>query len=120
RGIALDAAHGWLFAGCAEGRAVVLDVDHAGRQLASLAVGAGVDVIDYNPTLAHLYLPGANSATIAIVGVAATGTLSLLGTAATAAGAHCVAADTQGHAWVCDPDHGQLLRISDSFPASGT
>ena len=38
-------------------------------------------MIDYNPTLAHLYLPGATSATMAIVGVSATGALSLLGTA---------------------------------------
>ncbi len=120
RGIALDSAHGWLFAGCAEGKAVVLDVDHDGRQLASLAVGAGVDVIDYNPTLAHLYLPGSTSASMAIVGVSATGALSLLGTATTAAGAHCVAADNQHHAWVCDPNHGQLLRITDPFPAAGT
>lgn len=120
RGIALDIAHGWLFAGCAEGKAVVLDVMHDGRQIASLMVGAGVDVIDYNPTLAHLYLPGATSATMAIVGVSASGTLSLLGTAATAADAHCVVADDRGHAWVCDPDHGQLLRITDSFPAAGT
>jgi hypothetical protein len=109
-----------LFAGCAEGKAVVLDVDHDGRQLASLAVGADVDVIDYNSTLAHLYLPGASSATLAIIGVSATGTLSLLGTAATIAGAHCVAADDHGHAWVCDPDHGQLLQVTDPFPAAGS
>jgi hypothetical protein len=120
RGIALDTAHGWLFAGCAEGKAVVLDVDHDGRQLASLAVGAGVDVIDYSPTLEHLYLPGASSATMAIVGVSATGTLSLLGTVATARDAHCVVADNQRHAWVCDPNHGQLLQVTDPFPASGT
>jgi hypothetical protein len=120
RGIALDAAHGWLFAGCAEGKAVVLDVDHNGQQLASLAVGAGVDVIDYNPTLEHLYLPGASSATMAILGVSATGALSLLGTVATAQGAHCVVADNQHHAWVCDPKHGQLLQVTDPFPATGT
>jgi hypothetical protein len=120
RGIALDERRGWLFAGCAEGAGVVLDVDHDGQQLSNIRVGAGVDVIDYNPTLAHLYLPGAASATMAIVGVSASGTLSLLGTVATTAGAHCVAADHQRHAWVCDPDHGQLLRITDSFPAAGT
>jgi hypothetical protein len=119
RGIALDERRGFLFAGCAEGKAVVLDVDHDGRQLASLRVGAGVDVIDYNPTLAHLYLPGASSATMAIVGVSGSGDLLLLGTAATVPGAHCVAADAHGDAWVCDPDHGQLLRMSDPFPASG-
>jgi hypothetical protein len=120
RGIALDMQRGWLFAGCAEGKAFVLDVTHDGRQIASLTVGAGVDVIDYNPTLAHLYLPGATSATMAIVGISASGALSLLGTIATARDAHCVAADTHGTVWVCDPDHGQLLRITDPFPAAGT
>jgi len=120
RGIALDERRGWLFAGCAEGAAGVLDVDHDGQQLSNIRVGAGVDVIDYNPTLAHLYLPGATSATMAIVGVSASGTLSLLGTIATARDAHCVAADTHATAWVCDPDHGQLLQITDSFPAAGT
>jgi hypothetical protein len=120
RGIALDATHGWLFAGCDEGKAVVLDIDHNGLQLASLAVGAGVDVIDYSPTLEHLYLPGASSATMAIVGVSTTGALSLLGTVATAPDAHCVVADNQRHAWVCDPNHGQLLQVTDPFPATGT
>jgi hypothetical protein len=120
RGIALDERRGWLFAGCAEGMGVVLDIDHGGRQLSSIRVGAGVDVIDYNPTLSHLYLPGATSATMAIVGVSAIGTLSLLGTVATSMGAHCVAADTHSTAWVCDPDHGQLLRITDPFPVAGT
>src|SRR5205823_6201582 len=33
RGIALDARRGFLFAGCAEGKAVVLDIDHGGKQL---------------------------------------------------------------------------------------
>jgi DNA-binding beta-propeller fold protein YncE len=120
RGIALDERRGWLFAGCAEGAGVVLDVDHDGQQLSNIRVGAGVDVIDYNPTLAHLYLPGATSATMEIAGVSASGTLSLLGTIATARDAHCVAADTHGTAWVCDPYHGQLLRITDPFPAAGT
>jgi DNA-binding beta-propeller fold protein YncE len=120
RGIALDERRGWLFAGCAEGVGIVLDVDHDGQQLSNIRVGAGVDVIDYNPTLAHLYLPGATSATMEIAGVSASGTLSLLGTIATARDAHCVAADTHGTAWVCDPYHGQLLRITDPFPAAGT
>ena len=82
--------------------------------------GVGFDDLRYDATLAHLYLPGATSATMAIVGVSASGTLSLLGTVATTADAHCVAADTHGAAWVCDPDHGQLLQITDPFPAAGT
>ncbi len=118
RGIALDEQRGFLFVGCSEGKAVVLDVNHDGRQLASLADGAGVDVISYNPTLAHLYLPGASSATMAILGVAKDGKLTLLDRVHTAQGAHCVTADDLGNAWVCDPDHGQLLLIKDPFPSS--
>jgi hypothetical protein len=51
--------------------------------------------------------------------VSAAGQLSLLGTAATAADAHCVVADDLGNAWVCDPDRGQILLFKDPFPASG-
>jgi hypothetical protein len=57
---------------------------------------------------------------MAIVGVSATGTLALLGTTSTTADAHCVAADNQSHAWVCDPNHGQLLEVTDPFPAVGS
>ena len=118
RGIALDETRGFLFAGCSEGKAVVLDVNHDGQQLSSLEQGSGVDVISYNPTLKHLYVPGASSATMGILDVSADGKLTLLGVADTASGAHCVTADDQGNAWVCDPDRGQLLLIKDPFPAS--
>jgi hypothetical protein len=56
---------------------------------------------------------------MAILGVANDGKPVLLGEADTASGAHCVTADDPGNAWVCDPDHGQLLRFPDPFPASG-
>ncbi len=119
RGIALDSKRGFLFAGCAEGKAVVLDIDHGGKQLGSASSGNGVDVIGYSPTLAHLYLPGATSATMAFIGVSAVGQLSVLGTVPTAQGAHCVTADDRGHAWVCDVNRGQLLVFKDSYPPSG-
>src|SRR5438552_733305 len=81
------------FAGCAEGKAVTLDINHDGKQVGSVSAGSGVDVIAFSPTLGHLYVPGASSATMAIVGVAASGELSVLGTVPTADGAHCVVAD---------------------------
>jgi hypothetical protein len=117
RGIALDEAHGFLFAGCSEGKAVVLDLNHDGQLLSSLEQGSGVDVISYNPMLKHLYVPGASSATMGILDVSVDGQLTLLGIADTASGAHCVTADNQGNAWVCDPEKGQLLLIKDPFPA---
>ena len=113
RGIAIDRAKGFLLAGCAEGKATVLDIAHDGKVLGSLAAGAGVDVIGYSESLGHLYLPGAASATMAILALSPTGSLSLLATVKTAPGAHCVAPDDRGQAWVCDPHGGRLLLFKD-------
>lgn len=117
RGIALDTAHHHLFVGCAEGKAVTLDSE-SGKLLGSVDVGAGVDIIDFNPRLSHLYVPSGNTAALSIVGVAPSGALSLLGTMPAAPGTHCVAADDRDVAWVCDPGRGRLLAIADSFPAT--
>jgi len=116
RGIAFDERSGILFAGCAEGRLVALDVNHDGRRLGSVATGGGVDVIAYNDVLRHAYVPAAETGDLTVVGVSATGALRRLQVLPTAKGAHCVAADDRAHAWVCDPDHGQLLLITDSLP----
>ena len=117
RGIALDEENGFVFAGCAEGKGIVLD-QKSGRILGRLDVGAGVDVIDYNPSLRHLYLPGGKSATMAIAEVQSDGALRGLRTVPTAAGAHCVTADAFGFAYVCDPKSGSLLVIPDG-PSPG-
>ena len=113
RGIALDESGRFLFAGCAEGKAVVLDTG-TGKMLSSLAAGDGVDIIDYDATLSHLYLPGGKSATLAVLGVSREGQLSLLGTLPTAAGAHCVAA-VKGSVFVCDPKKGRLIVFRDGY-----
>jgi len=118
RGIALDEKRGWVFAGCKEGAGTVLDALHDGKVLSSLKAGDGVDVIAYDPARRHLYLPGAHSATMAVVAVAADGGLSLLGTVPTAKGAHCATADDRGGVWVCDPDRGRLLFYKDSYGAA--
>jgi len=115
RGIALDEKRGFLFAGCGEGKAVVLDVKHDGRQLGSITTGSGVDVIGYNPVLSHLYLSAADSATLSVIGVSNKGKLSLLATGNAVKGAHCVTGDDQGNIWVCDPQHGRLLMYKDEF-----
>jgi len=118
RGVALDEKRGLLFVGCDEGKATVLDVAHGGKQLSSAATGQGVDIIAYNPVLAHLYVPGGRSATLTILGVGAGGKLEVLGSTAVAAGSHCVAADDAGHAYVCDPKQGALLVVTDPYPAT--
>jgi len=118
RGIALDEARGFLLVGCEDGTATVLDVEHDGRVLSTVKSGNGVDIIAYDAQRAHLYLPGDESATLAIIGVSAKGALSILGVVPTAKDAHCVTTDEHGNAYVCDPRRGQLLIVRDPYPAS--
>lgn len=116
RGIALDASRALLFVGCEDGTATALDVAHDGKVVGTVKSGSGVDIIAYDAGRRHLYVPGDESATLAIIGVAANGALSLLGTAPTAKDAHCVTTDERGNAYVCDPRNGQLLVIHDRHP----
>jgi hypothetical protein len=119
RGIALDEARGFLFVACAEGRAVVLDVDHDGRELSSAPTGNGVDIIDYDAERGHLYFPAATSATLTILAVSKEGRLSQLGTFPVAKGSHCATTDGQGRVFVGDPHGGRLIVITDELAASG-
>jgi DNA-binding beta-propeller fold protein YncE len=115
RGIAYDERSHFLFAGCGEGKAVVMDAAHGGKVLATASTGGGVDIIDYDPVRRHLYVPGGRSATMTIFSVAANGALTPLATIPTARGAHCVTTDGKD-AYVCDPDGGRILVVRDSFP----
>lgn len=117
RGIALDSARALLFVGCEDGTATALDVAHDGKLAGTVKSGSGVDIIAYDPARAHLYVPGDESATLAIIAVAPSGALSLLGTSPTTKDAHCVTTDERGNAYVCDPRNGQLLVIHDPYPA---
>jgi DNA-binding beta-propeller fold protein YncE len=117
RGIAMDDARGFLFVGCEEGKLTVLDLK-TGAQLGTASSGSGVDIIGYNSHLAHAYLPGEESGTMAIIGISAKGAPTVLGIAKTAQGAHCVAADDRDNAYVCDPNGGRLLIVKDALPSS--
>jgi hypothetical protein len=118
RGIALDEKRGFLFVGCSEGKAVVLDVTRDGKVIGNASTGAGVDIIDYDAALHHLYVPGGRSATLSILGVGAGGTLAELARLPAAAEGHCVVSDQHGRAYVCDPKGGRLLVFKDDFPAT--
>jgi hypothetical protein len=117
RGIALDETRGFLFAGCDEGKVSVLDVK-SGKIVGHAFSGAGVDVIAYNQNLGHVYVPGADSGTIAIVGISASGAATVLKTADTVEGAHCVTADDRDQIYVCDPMHGKILVFKDTLHIS--
>jgi hypothetical protein len=116
RGTAVDGPRGFLFVGCGEGKAEVFDLNQKGKKVGSLLTGPGVDLIDYNASLSHLYITGSKSATLSVLRVSSTGELSLLGVGQAALRSHCVAGDDKDNIWVCDPTHGQLLRYKDIFP----
>jgi len=116
RGIALDATRGFLFAGCAEGKAVVLDLAASGRVLGSEKTPSGVDIIATNLELNHLYAPAASDGSVTVFGVRRNGALSKLGSLRAAQGAHCVASDDHARVWVCSPEAGELLVFEDTFP----
>jgi DNA-binding beta-propeller fold protein YncE len=118
RGLAIDEQRALFFVACLEGTVSVLDAAHDGRVLSTIARGAGYDVIGYDPTLGHLYLAGTACACLVVLGVSSSGTLSLLGRYAATGSSHCATADERGHAWVCDPDGGRVLRMDDPYPAS--
>lgn len=119
RGIALDAPTGWVFAACGEGRVVTLDAAHGGRVLGDVKTHAnGVDIVDYDPSRHHLYVPGGKSASLSIVSVAADGSLTELGSSPSPASGHCAVTDRQGRAYVCDPPGGRLVVFEDSYPAT--
>ncbi|MFL6231727.1 MAG: YncE family protein [Thermoanaerobaculia bacterium] len=117
RGLALDAPKGLLFVGCAEGGADLLEITHHAIQ-DRFRFGNGTDIIAYNPTLNHLYVPASKTGQMAIVGVSKEGNLKLLATVDTAIGAHCAVADDQKQVWVCDPRGGQVLVVRDTLAAA--
>jgi DNA-binding beta-propeller fold protein YncE len=114
RGIAYDEA-GIVLAACAEGKLVALDANHGGRELGSTRTSGGVDVIAYDPSRRHAYVPSSEGGNMTIVGVSTAGELQSLQVIPTAKGSHCVTRDDRDHVWVCDPTHGQLLLFTDSF-----
>ena len=113
RGIALDEERGFLFTGCAEGKATVLSVTD-GHEISTASSGNGVDIIDYDSAAKRLYFPGGKSATMAIFDVSAEGKLSLRRIVTTSAGSHCVAVAPNGTAYVCDPRKGRLLAFRET------
>lgn len=114
-GLALDETQAWLFVGSGAGGVAVLDVAHNGRILGALKVGKGTDLIAYNPSLRHVYVPDPKEGTLAIIGLSTSGEPRLLGTVETANGSHAAAADNRDQVWVTDPHHGRLLVVKDTF-----
>ena len=117
RGIALDAPRGLLFAACREGKLVALDLDRNGKKVGSIDTPPGLDGLAYDPKPAHLVAPASESGTITFAGAGPGGVLTKLGELHSVVGAHCAVFDTGGRVFVCDPEHGRVRVVVDSFPS---
>lgn len=115
RGMALDAARGFLFAGCAEGKVTVVRLATL-EVVATAITGPDVDSIGYAAATGHLYVPAGGSAELWTFAVAQQGALSLVGKLPTAPDAHTVAFDPDSRSlFIGAPDHGAVLMFRDRF-----
>jgi DNA-binding beta-propeller fold protein YncE len=117
RGIALDSVGGFALIGCDEGKLESLSVKD-GHRLGEASSGDGVDIIAYSSKLHHAYLPGGQSATMAIIKISPMGQPTVLTTVTTAKHSHCVTTDDLNNAYICDPQKGRLLIFHDSVADS--
>ena len=113
---AVDQDLGFVFASCAGGRVAALDPND-GHVVGEDWSVSGADVIDWSPSRRHLYVAGAISGDLAIIGVSSRGEMGLFAIEEGAIYAHCVTTDDAGHVFVCDMRQGRLLVDDDSFAA---
>jgi hypothetical protein len=113
----VDRARGFVFAGCQDAEVVVLDAA-TGEIRDRHRLGGGATILAYSEVLHHFYLKADPGQTVQILGVAADGTLELLGELLAGREGHCMTADDRGGLWVCDASRGRILRFDDPYPAT--
>ena len=116
QGLVLDGSHRILVTACGDGTLLALDPVGQHELLGKVRSGLGVNIVAYNETLQHIYAPGAQSGTMAVVGMRPGGTLELLGIVPVPYGAHSASADRHRGVYICDPAHGQVVVWHDPFP----
>jgi DNA-binding beta-propeller fold protein YncE len=108
RGLAVDAAGGYLFVACTD-HVQVLDIAHGGAKLGALDTGAGVDNLDYVPAKKLLVAAAGRAAVATVARVDDKGQLELVAKIPTAEGARNAVADADGNVYVVDPQGARLL-----------
>jgi DNA-binding beta-propeller fold protein YncE len=111
KGLALDQRLDFLFVAC-RGRVMVLDAGHDGKRLSTLAVGDGIDNIDYVEPRHELYAAAARDATLTIARLDPQGGLTPLAIVATVSGARNAVATLAGTAYLTDSAEGRILVVA--------
>jgi len=118
QGLAMDDINALLFVACGEGRIAVLSLTRNGALIDTASVGSGVDMVDFDPSLRHLYAPAPGDSSLTTLGVSAAGRLSQLGSIALPGAGDCVASAGRGGVFVCAPRDGALWVVRDTLPAT--
>jgi YVTN family beta-propeller protein len=94
-GLALDAAHGLLFSGCANRKLVVMDTQ-SGTVLATLPIGERVDGVAFDPELGLAFSSNGDG-TLTVVREESAKRFKVAGNVTTARGARTLALDPHAH-----------------------
>jgi DNA-binding beta-propeller fold protein YncE len=110
RGLIFDPERRLLFVACTDG-VVTLDVDRGGAVIGRVETGGGVDDLGYWPTRGLLYVASGADTTLRVVRADDDGSLSVIATASTAAGARNAVVDEHGRAFVTDSEGGRIFVV---------
>jgi DNA-binding beta-propeller fold protein YncE len=108
RGVAIDQTRNLVFVACTD-HVQVLDASHDGALLGKLDTGAGVDNLEYEGTQKLLYVAARSAARLTIARISDKGQPSIVATGKTADGARNAVVDSDGNAYVVDPQAARLL-----------
>ena len=89
-----------------------MDVARGGRILGSIDTGAGLDNIDYLPSMKMLYAAAAEAAVLTLARVDEHGIPTRVAVIPTVKGARGVVVDSEGNAYVIDPLRGRVLKVT--------
>jgi DNA-binding beta-propeller fold protein YncE len=95
-GLAMDAAHRRLFAGCGNKMMAVVDAD-SGKVVATPAIGDGVDANGFDPGTGFAFASNGQSATLTVVHEDAPDKFTVVEDVATQRGARTMALDPKSH-----------------------
>jgi DNA-binding beta-propeller fold protein YncE len=95
-GLAMDASHRRLFAGCGNGMMAVVDAD-SGKMIATPKIGDGVDANAFDPGTAFAFASNGQSATLTVVHEDAPDKFSVVEDVPTQRGARTMALDPKTH-----------------------
>ncbi len=111
KGLALDRERNLLMVACTD-RVMVLDAGHAGKRLATLAVGDGVDNIDYREPRRELYAAAARAARLTVARLDQDGSLTPVAVVRTPPGARNPVVSDDGTAYLTDSAEGNVVMVA--------